>query len=112
MVFQIFRCPETGYFLESWKVGAALLVNMQRSIGAVRGFAKAAKAANNKPPIKIFGIPGRYAEATYVAASKVSAPLWRLICDLVWTWVRLLALHTLLGPQEHPFLDLRWIDGI
>lgn len=87
-------------------------MNMQRSIGAVRGFAKAAKAANHTPPIKIFGIPGRYAEATYVAASKVSAPLWRLICDLVWTWVRLLALHTLLGPQKHLFLDLRWIDGI
>ena len=42
-------------------------------VGAVRSFAKAAKAAtNHSPPIKIFGIPGRYAEATYTAASKVS----------------------------------------
>ena len=48
---------------------------MQRSIGAVRGFAKAAKVANHAPPIKIFGIPGKYAEATYTAASKVSA-IW------------------------------------
>ena len=46
---------------------------MQR-IGAIRTFAKAAQAANHAPPIKIFGIPGRYAEATYVAASKVSLP--------------------------------------
>ena len=40
-------------------------------VGAVRYFAKAAKAVSHAPPIKIFGIPGRYAEATYTAASKV-----------------------------------------
>lgn len=50
----------------------AAVREMNRSIGAVRTFAKAAKAANHAPPIKIFGIPGRYAEATYTAASKVS----------------------------------------
>ncbi len=45
---------------------------MNRSIGAIRTFAKAAKGKSHAPPIKIFGIPGRYAEATYTAASKVS----------------------------------------
>ena len=37
---------------------------------AVRGLAT--KAANHAPPIKIYGVHGKYAEATYVAASKVS----------------------------------------
>ena len=35
---------------------------------AVRGLAT--KAANHAPPIKIYGVHGKYAEATYVAASK------------------------------------------
>ncbi len=44
---------------------------MNRVFGLqVRNFAKAASKTHT-PPIKIFGIPGRYAEATYVAASKV-----------------------------------------
>ena len=30
------------------------------------------KAANHTPPIKIYGVAGKYAEATYIAASKVS----------------------------------------
>jgi hypothetical protein len=32
---------------------------------------KAAASGNHAPPMKVHGIVGRYAEATYVAASKV-----------------------------------------
>eukprot|EP00611_Tribonema_gayanum_P026254 TRINITY_DN619_c0_g1_i2.p3 TRINITY_DN619_c0_g1~~TRINITY_DN619_c0_g1_i2.p3 ORF type:complete len:215 (-),score=89.33 TRINITY_DN619_c0_g1_i2:65-709(-) len=35
-----------------------------------RTFASAAAAADHSPPLKLFGIPARYANATYTAASK------------------------------------------
>jgi hypothetical protein len=41
---------------------------MQRFVRALS--TKAAKS--HTPPIKIYGVHGKYAEATYIAASKVS----------------------------------------
>ena len=52
--------------------------NMQRFVRAM-----STKATSHAPPIKIYGVPGKYAEATYIAASKVS-PTFPLIlrCDV------------------------------
>ena len=55
---------------------------MQRFSGAIRSFAvkatpAAAAAKSHAPPKKIYGTFGRYAEATYTAASKVCA---------IWAW--------------------------
>lgn len=64
-------------------MAASLTMALRRLAGPLRGLATAAKppAAPPAPPVdmmaqlplKLFGLPGRYASALYVAASKASA---------------------------------------
>ena len=64
-----------------------LIVDMQR-------FARlmSTKAASHAPPIKIYGVHGKYAEAAYIAASKVSSvaisrPSVKVTADSHRTWL-------------------------